>query len=186
MATKNVTFDPDAGVPKGVNLTMYGGSDFEVNLVVNTTSNAAFDLTNYSGSAAMSKSVAVGATLGITSSFTVGFTSAYDGKLKISLGAVNTTSNTAFDLTNYSGSAAMSKSVAVGATLGITSSFTVGFTSAYDGKLKISLGAVNTRATAEGRYVYDVLLKHEVGGGSTVHPLISGNILVVNPVSSAP
>jgi len=132
MATKNVTFDPDAGIPKGVNLTMYGGSDFEVNLVVNTTS------------------------------------------------------NTAFDLTNYSGSAAMSKSVAVGATLGITSSFTVGFTSAYDGKLKISLGAVNTRATAEGRYVYDVLLKHEVGGGSTVHPLISGNILVVNPVSSAP
>jgi len=132
MATKNVTFDPDAGVPKGVNLTMYGGSDFEVNLVVNTTSNAAFDLTNYSGSAAMSKSVAVGATLGITSSFTVGFTSAYDGKLKV------------------------------------------------------SLGAVNTRATAEGRYVYDVLLKHEVGGGSTVHPLISGNILVVNPVSSAP
>ncbi len=132
MATKNVTFDPDAGVPKGVNLTMYGGSDFETNFVVNTTSNAAFDLTNYSGSAAMSKSVAVGATLGITSSFNVGFTSAYDGKLKI------------------------------------------------------SLGAVNTRATSEGRYVYDVLLKHEVGGGSTVHPLISGNILVINPVSSAP
>ena len=132
MASKNVTFDLNAGVPKGVNLTMYGGSDFEVNLVVNTTSNAAFDLTNYSGSAAMSKSVAVGATLGITSSFTVGFTSAYDGKLKI------------------------------------------------------SLGAVNTRATSEGRYVYDVLLKHEVGSGSTVYPLISGNILVVNPVSSAP
>ncbi len=132
MATKNVTFDPDAGVPKGVNLTMYGGSDFEVNLVVNTTS------------------------------------------------------NTAFDLTNYSGSAAMSKSVAVGATLGITSAFTVGFTSAYDGKLKVSLGAINTRATVEGRYVYDVLLKHEVGGGSTIHPLISGNILVINPVSSAP
>ena len=132
MSTKNVTFDPDSGVPRGVNLTMYGGSDFEANFVVNTTSNSAFDLTNYSGSAAMSKSVAVGATLGITSSFTVGFTSAYDGKFKI------------------------------------------------------SLGAVNTRATSEGRYVYDVLLKHEVGGGSTVHPLISGNILVVNPVSSAP
>ena len=132
MATKNVTFDPDAGVPKGVNLTMYGGSDFEVNLVVNTTS------------------------------------------------------NTAFDLTNYSGSAAMSKSVAIGATLGITSAFTVGFTSAYDGKLKVSLGATDTRATAECRYVYDVLLKHEVGSGSTIHPLISGNILVVNPISSAP
>ena len=78
MATKNITFDPDSGVPYGLNLTMYGGSDFEVNLNVKTTSNAAFDLTGYSGSAAMSKSVAVGATLGITSSFTVGFTSAYE------------------------------------------------------------------------------------------------------------
>jgi len=126
MATKNVTFDPDAGVPKGVNLTMYGGSDFETNFVVNTTSNAAFDLTNYSGSAAMSKSVAVGATLGITSSFTVGFTSAYDGKLKI------------------------------------------------------SLGAVNTRATSEGRYVYDVL----VTTGSATYPLVRGNVNVFNTISS--
>ena len=128
MATKNVTFDPDAGVPKGVNLTMYGGSDFEVNLVVNTTS------------------------------------------------------NTAFDLTNYSGSAAMSKSVAVGATLGITTSFTVGFTSAYDGKMKISLGSTSTRSLNEGRYVYDVI----VAAGGTFYTLANGNIYVYNPVSSAP
>ena len=32
----------------------------------------------------------------------------------------------------------MSKSVAIGATLGITSAFTVGFTSAYDGVMKLS------------------------------------------------
>ena len=38
MATKNITFDPDSGVPYGLNLTMYGGSDFEVNLNVKTTS----------------------------------------------------------------------------------------------------------------------------------------------------
>ena len=128
MATKNVTFDPDAGVPKGVNLTMYGGSDFEVNLVVNTTSNAAFDLTNYSGSAAMSKSVAVGATLGITSSFTVGFTSAYDGKFKI------------------------------------------------------SLGSTDTRNLKEGRYVYNVL----VSSGSTIYSIANGNVLVIAGISSAP
>ena len=67
-----------------------------------------------------------------------------------------------------------------------TATFTCSFPNRTQGQLKISLGSVNTRATAEGRYVYDVLLKHEVGGGSTVHPLISGNILVVNPVSSAP
>ena len=128
MATKNVTFDPDAGVPKGVNLTMYGGSDFEVNLVVNTTSNAAFDLTNYSGSAAMSKSVAVGATLGITSSFTVGFTSAYDGKFKI------------------------------------------------------SLGSTDTRNLKEGRYIYNVL----VSSGSTIYSIANGNVLVIAGISSAP
>ena len=132
MANKNITFDPDSGVPYGLNLTMYGGSDFEVTLNVKNTSNSAFDLTNYSGTGAMSKSVAIGATLGITSAFTVGFTSAYDGLMKL------------------------------------------------------SLAAVNTRATKEGRYVYDVLIKESVGGGATTYPLISGNVTVINPVSSAP
>ena len=132
MATKTITFDPTSGVAFGLYLTMYGGSDFEVTLNVKTTSSGAFDLTNYSGTGAMSKSVAVGATLGITSAFTVGFTSAYDGVMKL------------------------------------------------------SLAAVNTRATTEGRYVYDVLVKESVGGGATTYPLVSGNVPGINPVSSAP
>ena len=132
MASSNIVFDPDSGVPYGLNLTIYGGADFITNLNVKTTA---------SGN---------------------------------------------FDLTNFSGSAAISKSVAVGATLGITSSFTVGFTSAYDGVMKLSLAAVNTRATTEGRYVYDVLVKESVGGGATTYPLVSGNVTVINPVSSAP
>ena len=90
MATKNITFDPDSGVPYGLNLTIYGGSDFSTNLNVLDTSNAAFNLTGYTGSAAISKSVAVGATLGITTSFTVGLTSAFDGKMSISLGRTDT------------------------------------------------------------------------------------------------
>ena len=132
MASKNITFDKDSGVPYGLNLTMYGGSDFEVTLNVKTTSSSAFDLTNYSGTGAMSKSVAIGATLGITSAFTVGFTSAYDGQMKL------------------------------------------------------SLGTTSTRNLAEGRYVYDVLVKEEVGGGATTYTLANGNIYVYNPVSSAP
>ena len=132
MATKTITFDPTSGVAYGLNLTMYGGSDFEVTLNVKTTSSGAFDLTNYSGTGAMSKSVAVGATLGITSAFTVGFTSAYDGQMKL------------------------------------------------------SLGTTSTRNLAEGRYVYDVLVKEEVGGGSTTYTLANGNVYVYNPVSSAP
>ena len=132
MPSNNITFDPDSGVPYGLNLTIYGGSDFTANLNVKTTS---------SGN---------------------------------------------FDLTDYSGSAAISKSVAVGATLGITTAFTVGFTSAYDGQMKLSLGTTSTRNLAEGRYVYDVLVKEEVGGGSTTYTLTNGNVYVYNPVSSAP
>ena len=132
MPSNNITFDPDSGVPYGLNLTVYGGSDFTANLNVKTTS---------SGN---------------------------------------------FDLTDYSGSAAMSKSVAVGATLGITTSFTVGFTSAFDGQMKLSLGTTSTRNLNEGRYVYDVLIKEEVGGGSTTYTLTNGNVYVYNPVSSAP
>ena len=90
MASKNITFDPDAGVPKGVNLTIHTGADFTTNFNVVDTSNAAFNFTGYSGSAQMAKSAAVGATLGVTTSFTVGFTSAYDGKFKISLGSTDT------------------------------------------------------------------------------------------------
>ena len=132
MSTKNFTFDPESGVPNAADLVVYGGANFK-----NT-----FNVTN--------------------------------------------TSNEKYDLTGWSGSAQLQKSAGIGATTVPADTFTVGFTSAYDGKLKVSLGATDTRATAEGRYVYDVLLKHEVGSGSTIHPLISGNILVVNPISSAP
>ena len=126
MATKNVTFDPDSAVPYGANLSIYGGTDFS------TTFN------------------------------------------------VKTTSNTAFDLTSYSGAGAIAKSVAVGATLGATDTFTVGFTSAYDGKIKISLTDTETSALTEGRYVYDVL----VTVGSTTYPLVRGNVNVYNTISS--
>ena len=128
MASKNITFDPDTGVPYAVNLTIYGGSNFDTTF--NVTDN----------------------------------------------------SNSAFDFTSYSGSAAISKSVAVGATLGITTSFTVGITSALGGKLKISLGSTATRNLEQGRYMYDVL----VSSGSTIYTLVNGNVMVVPAVSAAP
>lgn len=126
MATKTLTFDPTSGVPYGLNLTIYGGTDFSATLNVKTTSSSAFDLTSYTGSAAISKSVAVGATLGITTAFTVGFTSAYDGVMNL------------------------------------------------------SLTDIQTRNLTEGRYVYDVL----VTLGSTTYPLARGNVYVYSPVSS--
>jgi hypothetical protein len=66
--------------------------------------------------------------------------------------------------------------------LGITTSFTVGFTSAYDGKFKISLGSADTRSLSEGRYVYNVL----VSSGSTVYSIVNGNVLVVAGITTAP
>jgi len=128
MPSKNITFDPDTGVPYGVNLTIYGGADFETTF--NITDN----------------------------------------------------SNTAFNLSGYSGSAAISKSVAVGATLGVTTSFSVGITSAAGGKIKISLGSTSTRNLDQGRYMYDVV----VSSGSTLYTLVNGNVMVVPAVSSAP
>lgn len=126
MASKNVTFDPDSGVPYGANLSIYGGTDFST--IFN----------------------------------------------------VKTTSNTDFNLTGYSGASAIAKSVAVGATLGATVSFSVGITSAFGGVMKLSLTDTQTSNLTEGRYVYDVL----VTVGSSTYPLVRGNANVYNTISS--
>ena len=139
MASKNLTFDPDSGVPYAANLTIYGGTDFSASYTVKDTSNAAYDF---------STANAVG---------------------------IATT-------TGWTGSAQMSKSVAVGATLGITTTFTVGFTSAAGGVFKISLGSTDTRSLTQGRYVYNVL----VSSGATIYNIVNGNILVYSGISSAP
>lgn len=126
MATKTITFDPDSGVPYGANLSIYGGTDFST--IFN----------------------------------------------------VKTTSNTDFNLTGYSGAGAIAKSIAVGATLGATNTFTVGITSAVGGVMKLSLTDTQTSNLTEGRYVYDVL----VTVGSSTYPLVRGNVNVYNTISS--
>ena len=92
MATKKITFDPDAGVPVASNLTTYGGANFKANFNVVDTSNAAYNFTDWTVSSQMQKSVGAGATTIPTSTFTVGFTSAYDGKFSLTLTAAATTS----------------------------------------------------------------------------------------------
>ena len=128
MATKKITFDPEAGVAYAANFAMLGGANFEGNFEV------------------------------------VG------------------TSNTAFSLEGYSGSSQMTKSVSIGSTAFPAATFAVGFTSALDGKIRISLGGTQTKLLEEGRYVYDVI----VAAGGTFYTLANGNIYVYNPVSSAP
>ena len=87
MASSTITFDPDSGVPYGANLTIYGGTDFTQTFNIKDTSSSAFNLTNYSGSGKLSKSIGIGASTGSGNytAFSVSVTSASGGTLKISL-----------------------------------------------------------------------------------------------------
>ena len=213
MATKNVTFDPDAGVPKGVNLTIHTGSDFTTNLNVVNTSNAAFDLTGYSGSSAMSKSVAVGATLGITTSFTVGFTSAYDGKLKLSLTGTQTRNlaegRYVYNLLITGDSETteiLETSISVGSTAGIgTTSFTLNKVTNVAVGDSVSVGAaitnipvvsvasttktitIGTGNTSPLEILPGTAVTFtRIGTSSTIYNIVNGNVLVIAGITTAP
>ena len=87
MASSTITFDPNSGVPYGANLTIYGGTDFTQTFNIKSTSNSAFNLTSYSGSGKLSKSIGIGASTGSDNytTFTVGITSSLGGVLQVSL-----------------------------------------------------------------------------------------------------
>ena len=127
---------------------------------------------------------------------------AYGVNLTINTGAdldadytVVGTSGTAFDfssdnavaigthaVTDWTGSAQLAKSIAIGSSQHALATFEVGFTSAKGGEFRLSLGSTATRNIPEGRYVYDVL----IGSGSSVYRIVSGDVLVIPGISSAP
>ena len=129
MASHNITFDPESGTPYSSNLNIYGGAGFD-------------------------------------DTFTV-----------------TRPNSIAYDFTGYSGAAQMTKSVAVGSTVAITATFTVGFTSAAGGKIALTLADTLTRNISEGRYVYDVNI---VSAGSTYYKLVRGDVMVHAGVSTRP
>ena len=96
MASKNLTFDPDAGVPYAANLALYTGADFKTTFNVVDTSDVAYDFQGltttsvWTGSAQMQKSAGIGATTTPAGTFTVGFTSAGGGIFNISMGSTDT------------------------------------------------------------------------------------------------
>ena len=96
MASKNLTFDPSAGVPYAANLALYTGTDFKTTFNVVDTSDVAFDFQGltttsvWTGSAQMQKSAGVAATTVAAGTFTVGFTSSRGGVIDISMGSTAT------------------------------------------------------------------------------------------------
>lgn len=92
------------------------------------------------------------------------------------------TSKSPIDIDGWTSSAQIAKSVAIGATLGAQETFSVGITSAIDGKFKLSLTPSQTNGLSAGRYVYDVLMDD----GSTTYKILEGNIIVNPGISSSP
>ena len=90
MASKKITFDPDAGASYAANFNMLGGANFIANFEVVVTSGTVFDFTGYSGSSQMTKSVSIGSTANPAATFNVGFTSAAGGRFQVSLGGTDT------------------------------------------------------------------------------------------------
>jgi len=96
MASKNLTFDPNAGVPYAANLALYTGADFKATFNVVDTSDVAFDFQGltttsvWTGSSQMQKSAGIGATDTPAGTFTVGFSSAGGGIFDISMGSTST------------------------------------------------------------------------------------------------
>jgi len=135
MANQNITFDVASGTPYEANLTINGGANFSNIFTVKNPDSTAFDLTDYSGSSQMTKSVAVGSTGFPDATFTVGFTSAVEGKLEISLGSTATRSLAAgryvYDILVNSASSSnttdvLETAISVGSTAGIgTTTFTL-------------------------------------------------------------
>ena len=73
MATRKITFDPDAGVPVATNLTIYGGTDFKATFNVVDVANAGYKFTDqWMVQSQMIKSAGIGATTVPTAEFTAG------------------------------------------------------------------------------------------------------------------
>lgn len=85
MANNTITFNPESGVPYGVNLTIYQKSTFRSTFQVNQENKSAFNLTGYSITSKLKKSVAIGASTGGIVNFGVSVTGASAGQFKISL-----------------------------------------------------------------------------------------------------
>jgi hypothetical protein len=133
MAKHSFKFDPDSGVAQGIDLVINGGANFRDEFAITDVNGTAYNFTKANN-------------------------------------------------TPWSISAQMGKSAAVGATVGATETFVIGFSTAADGKFISSLAAARTANLSEGRYVHSIL----VSSGTTVYSLASGNVLVNAGITSTP
>ncbi len=213
MANKNITFDPNAGVAYGANVTINTGATFEETFKVKNTDKTNFDFTGYSGSSQMRKSIGTGSTTVAAATFTVGFTSAAAGEFKISLDADGTSGLSGgrydYDILVKAGGAddtVLNTSIAVGQTASVgVVTFTLNKVTSVAVGDSMSVGAAltniyvsgvsvtaSTVTIGSGHTYSDVIAAGtavtftRAGTAASTYRIASGNVLVLSGVSSAP
>ncbi len=213
MANKNITFDPNAGVSYGANVTINTGATFEETFKVKNTDKTNFDFTGYSGSSQMRKSTGTGSTTVAAATFTVGFTSAAAGEFKLSLDADGTDGLSGgrydYDVLVKAGGAddtVLNTSVAVGQTASVgVVTFTLNKVTSVAVGDSMSVGAAltniyvsgvsvtaSTVTIGSGHTYSDVIAAGtavtftRAGTAASTYRIASGNVLVLSGVSSAP
>ena len=213
MANKNITFDPNAGVSYGANVTINTGATFEETFKVKNTDKTNFDFTGYSGSSQMRKSTGTGSTTVAAATFTVGFTSAAAGEFKISLDADGTNGLSGgrydYDVLVKAGGAddtVLNTSIAVGQTASVgVVTFTLNKVTSVAVGDSMSVGAAltniyvsgvsvtaSTVTIGSGHTYSDVIAAGtavtftRAGTAASTYRIASGNVLVLSGVSSAP
>ena len=213
MANKNITFDPNAGISYGANVTINTGATFEETFKVKNTDKTNFDFTGYSGSSQMRKSTGTGSTTVAAATFTVGFTSAAAGEFKISLDADGTNGLAGgrydYDVLVKAGGAddtVLNTSIAVGQTASVgVVTFTLNKVTSVAVGDSMSVGAAltniyvsgvsvtaSTVTIGSGHTYSDVIAAGtavtftRAGTAASTYRIASGNVLVLSGVSSAP
>ena len=85
-------------------------------------------------------------------------------------------SNSAKDLTGFTGTCKMQRTL----NLGSLTSFTLAFTNRIRGKIRISLTDDQTAVIEEGKYFYELML---TDSGGVVERVIEGQVIVKHPVT---
>ena len=85
-------------------------------------------------------------------------------------------SNSAKDLTGFTGTCKMQRTL----NLGSLTSFTLAFTNRLLGKVRISLTSTQTANIADGKYFYELMLTDPNG---VVERVIEGVVIVKHPVT---
>ena len=85
-------------------------------------------------------------------------------------------SNSAKDLTGFTGTCKMQRTL----NLGSLTAFNLSFTNRLLGKLRISLTNAQTANIEEGKYFYELMLTNPVG---VVERVIEGQVIVKHPVT---